>query len=66
MLPNDTEHTPEATPAESEDDLLDQVAHEFMRGMDSKDPKMVTSALRALITNIQMQDEMQDQEDMPK
>jgi hypothetical protein len=60
--------SPAIAPADSEDELLDQVANEFLRGIDSRNPKMMREALHALVTNIQSQDAGQDEaeEEMPQ
>lgn len=50
--------------AESEEELLDHVAREFIRGVKGDDHKGLMDALRALIANIQMQDQMQDEQEM--
>jgi hypothetical protein len=44
-----------------EDELLTQVAGEFMRAIKADDPKMLLEALKALVMNIQAQDETQDE-----
>lgn len=51
---------------DEESELLDQVAHEFIRGVESKDPRAIMEALRALMMNIRAQDQIQDEEEMPQ
>lgn len=46
------------------DQMMDQVAHELMEGIEKKDSKMVMDALTALVLHIQDADQDQDSEMM--
>lgn len=43
-------------------DLLDQVAAEFMKAIETKDKALMVEALTALVLNIKDQDEQEDKE----
>lgn len=45
-------------------ELLDQVAAEFMKAIETKDKAMMVDALTALVLNIQDQDKEQDEQEM--
>lgn len=46
------------------DGMLDQVAEEFLKAVETKDKKMMLEALEALVLHIQDMDEEQDQQEM--
>lgn len=58
-------HMAEGGEAYEEAHLLRQVANEFISGVHAKNPESVVDALRALITHIQMEDQEQDEQEMP-
>lgn len=59
------DHMAQGGGAETEDDLLHQVTHEFMSGVHSMDHETVLGAFRALVHHVRMEDGTEEEAEDP-